>query len=72
MLHQLCAVAESQHRDTQLEELFCTGGSTFLVAAVGAAGQDNALGMHIFDFLDVSFIRINFAVYITFTDTTGH
>ena len=72
MHHQLRAVAEPQNRDAKLKELVRIGRRIRQVAAVRAAGKDDALRIHFFDLLNIDFVRINLTVHITFPDTTGH
>ena len=43
--HQLAAVADSQHRDAPVEDLGVDGGRIFQIDAVGAAGEDDSLGV---------------------------
>ena len=67
--HQLAAVADSQHRDAPVEDLGVNGGRIFQIDAVGAAGEDDALGVLRLDDRQVSFIGIDFTVDIVLADT---
>lgn len=67
--HQLAAVADSQHRDAPVEDLGVDGGRIFQIDAVGAAGEDDALGVLRLDDRQVSFVGIDFTVDIVLADT---
>jgi hypothetical protein len=72
MLHQLCAVAQSQNRNSQLEQFSGVGRRTLLIAAVWATGQNDTLRVHGLDLIQIGAIRIYLAVNIAFTDTAGY
>ena len=42
--HELAAVADAQHRHAPAEDLGVDGGRILQIDAVGAAGEDDALG----------------------------
>ena len=41
-----------------------------LITAVRTAGKDDSLRIHLFDLCKIGLVRINFAVYIAFSDTS--
>ena len=57
--HQLAAVADAE--DGRIRQ----------VGAVGAAGEDDALGVFGLDFGKVGAVRINLAIYVAFADAAG-
>ncbi len=70
MRHQLSAVTKSQYRYAQFKQFRRAGGCTCLIA--GPAGQDNPLGLHGLDFINLGLIGINFTVHVTFSDASSH
>ena len=71
MHHQLAAVADAQHRHTQGKQVGGAGGGSGIVHAVGAAGQDDALGILGPDGLQRGTIGVDLAVYAALPDTAG-
>ena len=72
MHHQLCAVAQSQNRNSKFKQFLAASCCTFLIATVRTTGKDNALRVHLFNFLDAGLVGINFTVHITFPDPACH
>ena len=72
MLHQLRAVAKPQHGDPHGKKLRRTAGRSFLVAAVGAAGQNDALRLHGANLFEIRFVGIDLAIYIAFPHAACH
>ena len=70
--HQLAAVADAQHRHAPAEDLGVDGGRILQINAVGAAGEDNALGILGLDDRKIGFIGIDLAVDIIFSDAAGN
>ena len=71
-LHQLCAVAESQNRDPEGEQLRGAGGGAFFIAARRTSGQDDALRRHLPDLLQRGTIGIDLAVDVVLPDPARH
>ena len=67
--HQLAAVADAQHRYAPAEDLGVDGGRVLQINAVGAAGEDDALGVLCLDNRQIGFIGIDFTVDIVLADT---
>ena len=72
MRHQLGAVANAQNRNPQLKEFFTAGSRIFLIHAVGAAGENNALGCHFPDSVQRHGMRVNLTINVIFTHATGN
>mgnify|MGYP000028967601 CR=1 FL=1 len=70
--HQLAAVADAQHRHAPAEDLGVDGGRVLQINAVGAAGEDDALGILGLDDRKIGFIGIDLAVDIIFSDAAGN
>ena len=70
--HQLAAVADAQHRHAPAENLGVDGGRVLQINAVGAAGEDDALGILGLDDRKIGFIGIDLAVDIIFSDAAGN
>ena len=70
--HQLAAVADAQHGHAPAEDLGVDGGRVLQINAVGAAGEDDALGILGLDDRKIGFIGIDLAVDIIFSDAAGN
>ncbi len=68
MHHQLAAVADAQHRHAPVEDLGVDRGGILQIDAVGAAGEDDALGVLRLDDRQIGFIGIDFTVDIVLAD----
>ena len=69
MRHELAAVADAQHRDTQLEQLRVALGRLLIINTVRPAGKDDADRVHCADLIDRGLIGLDLAVYIMLADT---
>src|SRR5699024_4607592 len=69
--HQLAAVADAQDRHAPGVDFRVDGGGIGQVGAVGAAGEDDALGVPGLDLCQVGFVGINLAIDVAFPDTAG-
>ena len=69
--HELTAVADAQDGHAQLEDGGVVVGCFCVVDAVGAAGEDEADGVHGFQFFQGGRIGLDFTIYIALTDTAG-
>ena len=69
--HQLAAVADAEDGHAPVINFGVDRGRIRQVGAVGAAGEDDALGVFGLDFGKVGAVRINLAIYVAFADTTG-
>ena len=69
MRHELAAIADAQHRDTQLEQLRVALGRLLIINAVRPAGKDDADRVHCADLIDRGLIGLDLAVYIMLADT---
>ena len=67
--HDLCPIAEPQHRDSHLKQFFRAGWGIRLIAAVRSSGQDDSFGIHLSDLFQICLIRIYLAVHVTLSDT---
>ena len=72
MTHELRTIAQSQHRNSKLEQFLAAGRSAFHIHTVWAASQDNALRIHFFDLFDIGLVRINLTINIALTYTAGN
>ena len=70
--HQLAAVADAQYGHAPAEDLGVDGGRVLQINAVGAAGEDDALGILGLDDRKIGFIGIDLAVDIIFSDAAGN
>ncbi len=70
--HELCAVAEPQHRYPKPEQLSGVYRCVRRITTVRSAGQDDPLGIHFLNFFNIGFVRIYLTIYITFTDAPCH
>ena len=68
--HQLCAIAKAQHGNAKLKKLGGAGRRILFIAAARTARQDNALGVHVLDLLQIGLIGIDFAVHVAFADAS--
>lgn len=66
--HELAAVADAQHRHAPAEDLGVDGGRILQIDAVGAAGEDDALGVLRLDDGQVRLIGIDLTVDIILAD----
>ena len=69
MHHELAAVADSQHRHAPGENLGVDRGRILQINAVGATGEDDALGVLCLDDRQIGFIGIDLTVDIVLADT---
>ena len=72
VVHQLRAVADAQHRNSQFKNTFITGRRIVAIYTVGAARKNNAFGIHFPDFLKTHRMGVNLAVHIAFPDSSGN
>ena len=72
MHHELCTVAQSEHRDAQFKQFFGRGGRSFPVNTVGTAGEDDTLRRHVPDRLKTGPVGIDLAVDLAFPDSSCH
>ena len=70
--HELCAVAEPQHRYPKPEQLSVAGSRPRAVATVRPAGQDDTFGIHGLDLLQIRPIGIDLTIHIALPDTSCH
>ena len=70
--HKLRAITDSQNRDSQLKYFFSTNSSALTIYAVRPTSKNNAFWLHLPDFLQADIIRMDFAVYVTFPDSSGN
>ena len=70
--HQLTAVADTQNGHAQRKQGRINLRRSVIVNAVGAACEDDALGVLRLDFLQGFFPGHDFAVYMMFSDTAGN
>ena len=54
-----------------MKQILGAGSRTGFIAACGAAGQDDSLGIHRFYLIQVCLVRVDFAIYIAFSDSSG-
>ena len=66
--HQLAAVADAQHRHAPAEDLGVDGGRILQIDAVGASGEDDALGVLCLDDGKICLIGIDLTVDIVLAD----
>ena len=69
--HQLAAVADAEDGHAPVINIGVDRGRIRQVGAVGAAGEDDALGVFGLDFGKVGAVRINLAIYVAFADAAG-
>ena len=69
--HQLAAVADAEDGHAPVINFWVDRGRIRQVGAVGAAGEDDALGVFGLDFGKVGAVRINLAIYVAFADAAG-
>ena len=62
IVHKLCAVADAEYRDAELEDLFIAAGRIVVAYITRTTGEDDALRVHFADLLDRHVIRMDFAV----------
>ena len=72
MHHQLAAIANAQHGHAQLKQFLGVGGRIRQIGTVGAAGEDDALGVLLFQILQAGPIGHDLAVHVAFPHTTGN
>ena len=68
--HKLCTITKTKYRNAKLKEFFRISRWIRFVTAIRSSCQDNSLRVHCFNLFDINLIRINFAIYITFPDTS--
>ena len=69
MHHQLAAITDAQHRHTPCKDLRVDRGRILQINAVGATGEDDALGVLCLDDRQIGFIGIDLTVDIVLADT---
>ena len=69
MHHQLAAITDAQHRHTPCKDLRVDRGRILQINAVGATGEDDALGILCLDDRQIGFIGIDLTVDIVLADT---
>ena len=70
--HQLGTVADSQNRNTHIENRLINVRRFLQVYAVWSSSKDNALGVHLFNGFQRHGVGVHFAVDIAFADTAGN
>ena len=70
MHHQLCAIAKSKYRDSKFKQFFLISRCIRFIAAVWTAGKDNSLRIHFFNLCNICLVRIDFAIYVAFSDAS--
>ena len=70
--HELAAVADAQHRHAPGEDLGVHLGGPLLIHRVGAAGKDDADGVHGLELGQGGGIGFDFAVHVALTHTAGN
>ena len=69
--HGLHAVANTQHRNTKLEDYLRSARRIAIGDRIWAAGQDNPLGSIVTDEFFGNIVRMNFAEHLGFADASG-
>ena len=69
MHHKLAAIADAQNGHAPAVDFRVNRGRIRQIGTVGAACKDDALGILGLDFCKVGAVRIDLAIYVTFTDT---
>ena len=70
--HQLAAIADAKDRHAQLKDLGIVMGRILLINAAGAAGEDDADGVHGLQLFKGGGIGLYLAVDIAFPDAAGN
>src|SRR5512136_425057 len=70
--HELHAVANAQHGNTEVEDFFIRPWAPLLIDTGRASGQDDALRLQGLDSCDIDVRGLNMAVDMVFPDTPGN
>ena len=68
--HKLRTVANTKNRNTQFKNFLCVGWRIFQINTVWSTCKNNSFWINSFDFFNICFIRIDFAVHVTFAHTS--
>ena len=72
MCHELAAVADTEDRHAQLEELCAADSGTLSIYAVRTTRKDNALEIHCFYLVQRECMRMYLTIYIAFSYASGN
>ena len=70
MHHQLCAVAQTEHRDPKLKQLLCISRRSLLITTVRSSGQNDPLRVHFLNLFKIRPVGIYLTINIAFSDTS--